>query len=510
MNNRIKRILSENEIEILAQATSEKSRWGLRDSTLILLMYRCGLRPRELAELRWSDIDLSTGIMRIGRVKSGANTQHYLDREYVVRLKHLFEARSKDMAHDATVFVTERQSPFSVRAIHLAIARAGKLAGFPFSVNPSMLRQTCGFELAKTGTAKQVQAVLGYKRLRNAAQYARRVTETAVLPDTIARTRRGASAGNEIKSGVESSLTLLIPASTANLGPGLDTIGLAVTAYTRLTFTILETDDRSVPPIQLIGGIQTASNAKDQGDLIYTILKKLWKKNKNLLQRLRLTVRSDVPLGCGLGSSGTAILGALWASQVLIGEIPTRSALLAHAQDIEGHPETLAASLVGQMVVAAPTADKVLIEQLAWPTDWHLLFIIPPYTLTTPVAKSVLPKSVLLGDAIFNIQRTALIIAAVSRADEAIMKEALVDKLHESYRAKLVPELAQIRGELKDQPIIGCVLSGAGSSVLVIVHKRHKPTVVERLNAWIAQQQPGFRLLPLEVDTIGMQELKFD
>lgn len=509
MGDQVHRVLSKNEIEILAQATMQKSRWGLRDSTLILMMYRYGLKPRELAELRWACIDLSSGIMTINRIKSGPTTQRHLDREDIIRLKRLYESR-KDIDVNATVFVTERKGPFTTRGIHLAVARAGKLAGFSFSVNPSMLRQTCGFELAKTGNARQVQTVLGHKRLRNSVQYVRKVTENAMLSDVIPKARLVESGGKKQINGVESSLTLQIPASTANLGPGLDTIGLAVTAYTRLTFTMLKKNDRSIPPIQLVGGILEASESKDQGDLIYTILKKIWTPREKILERLRVTIKSDIPLGCGLGSSGTAILGALWASQVLRDEIPTRSTLLAQAQDIEGHPETLAASLVGQMVVTAPTASKVLMQQLPWPADWHLLFVIPPYMLTTPVAKAVLPKSVPLRDAIFNIQRTALMIAAVSRVDEAIMKEALTDKLHESYRSKLIPELAQIREELKDQPVIGCVLSGAGSSVLVIVHKRHKTAVAAYLNSWITRQPPGYILLPLEVDTIGMQELKFD
>ncbi|MBZ0188160.1 MAG: hypothetical protein K8F91_18065, partial [Candidatus Obscuribacterales bacterium] len=133
-----------------------------------------------------------------------------------------------------------------------------------------------------------------------------------------------------------------------------------------------------------------------------------------------------------------------------------------------------------------------------------------PYTLTTTTARAVLPEKVSLNDAIFNLQRTALLLAAVSRSNEAMMKEALADRLHEQYRMKLVPELEQIRKELQEEPIIGCVLSGAGSSVLVIVHKRHKVAVEERLLKWIVRQPAGYQLFPLEADKTGMQELQFD
>lgn len=503
------RILTKVELDLLFDAAEAGSRHGDRDATLLLLMYHYGIRPSELAELRWSWIDLGNGIMKLKRVRSEIITQHHLEREDIVRLKRLKEShdQSRTTAEDF-VFKTERGARFTTRGIHLIVAKAAREAGFDLAVNPSMLRRCCGFEAAVTGNEKQVQAALGHKRVRNSVLYMRKLTDTAFLSDEIPSVRH---AGHQtIFEGreLEACITLQIPASTANLGPGLDVIGLAVSAYTRLTFAMLNSDDQSIPLITFSGGILSGSQAADLGDLVYTILKKLWSKNKNQLKRLRVLIRSDIPLGCGLGSSGAAILGALWASQVLNGKIPTRSSLLARAQDIEGHPETLAASLVGQLVVAAPDRNKVLIEQIQWPVGWHLIFVVPPYTLTTTKARAVLPKSVSLNDAIFNMQRTALLLAAVARGNEAMMSEALVDRLHERYRARLVPELESIRKFLESEPIIGCVLSGAGSSVLVIVHKRHKVSVEARLLKWTAARRDGYRVLPLEVDRDGMQELK--
>lgn len=498
------RVLNQHEVDLLADAGRRAGRYGLRDSTLILLCYRYGLRPLELANLKWKNLDFNRGTIEISRVRGAGVTRHYVERDDLERLERLKEeVKSSKAKSTGPVFLTERMGRLTTRGVHQIIKRAGELAGFDFAVNPSMLRRSCSHSIAKENSnPKQLQSELGFKHLRNASSCMQRLRDEAVLADSIPRV--AGSASSKLNGW---DYTLEVPASIANIGPGLDTLALAVNLYTRLHFRILPRDDLKVPKIQLLGGIITDSQARDQGDLIYTILKKLLRKDASILRCLRISIDSDVPLGCGLGSSGTAVLGALWAAHVLKGEVPTRSSLLAQAQDIESHAETLAASMCGQMVVCASTPERVLVQQLAWPQDWRLLVVVPPYTLTTPVARSVLPKMVSLEDAIFNMQRTAMVVAAVSREDEQTMKEALVDRLHEQRRAALVPELIPLKQELKKEPIIGCVLSGAGSSVVTIVARRHKAQVVERLTAWIERKKARYRLLDLEVDRLGMKEL---
>lgn len=307
-------------------------------------------------------------------------------------------------------------------------------------------------------------------------------------------------------------VTLMVPGSTSNLGPGLDTIGLALNIYSRMTFQILgENEESDVPLIKLSGGIAKKSQPEDQGNLIYTLLSKIWKSEQDVLKRIRIAVQSDIPLGCGLGSSSTAILGALWASSVLLEDrIPTAATLLADGCALEGFPETLAASLYGSMVVCAPSlvSRKIVTQQLEWPADWHILAVVPNYTLRTTDLRSCLPKKVDHEDAVFNLQRVGLLVAAVSRADEQAMQEALGDRLHEPYREQFVPELRSLRGDLVNEPIMGCVLSGAGSSCVVIVNRRRKDQVKERLEHWAAREEKPHRVLDLQVAKEGMQEIE--
>lgn len=306
-------------------------------------------------------------------------------------------------------------------------------------------------------------------------------------------------------------VTLMVPGSTANLGPGLDTIGLALNIYSKMSFHVVDEHEAAdIPFIKLQGGIKR-SQPEDQGKLVYTILSKIWEHDNDLLKRIRITVQSDIPLGCGLGSSASSILGALWASSVFNDKIPTAQTLLAEGCALEGHPETLAASLYGGMVVCAPSVsgNRIITQQLDWPEDWHIIAVVPNYTLQTADLRAALPKQVKHEDAIFNAQRVGLLVAAVTRNDESAMKEALNDRLHEQYRARFVPELKKLRRELVNEPILGCVLSGAGSSCVVVVNRKKKDQVLERLHHFSKTDEgKDLRILDLQVTKEGMQELE--
>jgi homoserine kinase len=310
--------------------------------------------------------------------------------------------------------------------------------------------------------------------------------------------------------GKERRITLKLPGTTSNLGPGLDCLGLALNIYSTMSFFLLPENDPGIPLITFKGSIAKSSLAQDQGTLTYTILSRLWQQDQNLLQRVRILIDSEIPLGVGLGSTSTAILGALWAANVFKDSIPTAPALLAEACELEGHPENLAACLLGSLVVCgqSSTSNRIITQRLHWPAEWHLLVISPQYSLNTPTARKILPREVKLEDALHNVQKTALLVAAVTRNDDQAMNEALDDRLHEPYRAKLVPELSRLRQELVNEPIIGCVLSGAGSSVLVIVNEKRKPQVLERIHAWAATEAKPPKVLDLQVDNLGIQELE--
>jgi homoserine kinase len=302
-------------------------------------------------------------------------------------------------------------------------------------------------------------------------------------------------------------LTVKVPGSTANIGPGFDSLGLAFQLYCTLDFDLLQENDRNIPLITLKGKGVDHGLPKDQSNLIYTVLSNLWQNDPHLLSRIRITIESDIPLGKGLGSSAAAIMGAVWAAHALVEEsIPDNSALLQKATELEGHSDNVAASLLGGLVICARSNNtrKIVTQKLTWPQEWKTLVVVPHYVLSTKRARAVLPKTIQREDAIHNVQRVALLAAAVVNKDEEAMHEALHDRLHEPYRLQLCPELSAVRRVVSDLPVIGTTLSGAGSSVMVTVHQRHKAAALEALQTWAATQTQPCDVLDLQVEPKGL------
>lgn len=309
-----------------------------------------------------------------------------------------------------------------------------------------------------------------------------------------------------VQPGGVRKLTVRVPGSTANLGPGFDALGLALGLYCSLDFEILESNDLGRPLITLKGSLVDGL-PKDQNNLIYTVLSNLWRNDADLLQRVRITVESDIPLGKGCGSSAAAIMGAVWAAYALTDSIPDNGTLLNDAAALEGHADNVSASLLGGLVVSGSSTDhrSVITQKMSWPKEWCTIIVVPPYVLSTKKARAILPQTIKREDAVHNVQKVALLLAAVANKDEDALKEAFHDRLHEPYRLELVPELGMVRKLLTDFPILGCVLSGAGSSVLVVVNQRHRRQVLECLNTWAAGQSAGTQVMDLAVDQEGLR-----
>jgi homoserine kinase len=325
-------------------------------------------------------------------------------------------------------------------------------------------------------------------------------------------------------------LTMRLPGSTTNLGPGFDTLGLALGVYTTVTFELApdpaelvsagakhENGDDALTKQDLITlkGALAQGLATTKDNLIYKVFRENFPGGGNgaasaassIIARMRVTIETDIPLARGLGSSSTAILAALWAAQTFSSTAsPDREQILARAARLEGHPDNVAACLMGGFIISGYTqkGHRALTSRLNWPDKWHTLVVVPPYELSTAEARRVLPRQVGMAQAVNNIQRTGLLIGAVVNGDDDTLKEALSDQLHEPHRMHLVPELAALRRDLALMPILGCVLSGAGSSILVIVHERDKAEIKSYLYDWAQKRQQKPQILDLTVDKKGL------
>lgn len=301
-------------------------------------------------------------------------------------------------------------------------------------------------------------------------------------------------------------VTVRVPASTANLGPGFDTLALALCLYTRMTFTLSSKNDPDLALFSLKGE-QACSLPRDRSNMVFKILEKVWRDQDDLIDRVRIHIETDIPLARGLGSSAACVVGTVAAARALAGEDVSRGKILEEAALIEGHPDNVAASIYGGLVVSSccSGSKQVSVQKLVWPVQWRTIVVVPQYQLSTKKAREVLPAAVPLADAVANVQKVGLLLAAVANCDGQALASALHDRLHEPYRQELIPELAELRKLMEKSAVLGCVLSGAGPSVLVLVEEKNVNDVKGKLNDWANSKKEKPEIFDLAVDDKGLE-----
>ncbi len=304
------------------------------------------------------------------------------------------------------------------------------------------------------------------------------------------------------------SVSVCVPGSTANLGPGFDTIALALATYLRLTVTLLKKDDQRIPLLTNLDPDQ-AKLGDGASHFVERVLSEHWKSNFQTVRHVRVLIQSEIPAERGLGSSAAVAVGVLWGMAKITGQRVEPGEILRKTAVLEGHVDNAAASLLGGLAIVVNSGNDLtpVAKKLAWPEQWEAMLVIPERQVPTSEARRVLPGQVPYEDAIYNLQHTAMLLAAVQHQSEELMHQALHDRLHEKYRAQLVPELFELKRQLYGGPSLGCVLSGSGSSVLVLAHRNSKKTVIGQIELWQSRQTTFSKLLALKVDQLGLQEL---
>ncbi|HZG13568.1 MAG TPA: homoserine kinase [Candidatus Bathyarchaeia archaeon] len=299
------------------------------------------------------------------------------------------------------------------------------------------------------------------------------------------------------------SVRVRVPASTANLGPGFDSLGMAFQLYTELTMTLA---DQTV--IKLIGKEMEGLRA-DKSNLIYQTAATLFTKAGLPVPELEIEVESHIPLTRGLGSSAAAIVGALTAANVLAGEPFSQDQLFAIASDMEGHPDNVGASFFGGVVVASMPEDGemgVPFVKLPVLKGLQTLVVIPDYWLSTEEARKALPDSYSRADFVYNIGHSSLLVAALAQGRLDLLGKAMRDRLHQPYRAKLVPGLQEILTEATNYGALGAALSGAGPTTLFFYSgDEQKERLLAFVEGIMAKYRISYRSMVLAADNQGVR-----
>lgn len=267
-----------------------------------------------------------------------------------------------------------------------------------------------------------------------------------------------------VRHAIPRQVRVRVPATTANLGCGFDVLGLALQIYNTFTFALTTEPGWRV---RLPEGVDLPS---DGDNLVFKAARDVFAKVGDEPPGLHLSLDMNIPLARGLGSSSAAIVGGLLAANALAGNPLKREALLAIAVEMEGHPDNVTPALMGGLTLSYAADGRHAFLPLNFPSDLSLIVAIPDFELPTAKARAVLPPQVSRDDAVFNCSRTALLVAALQMKRYDLLPAAMEDRLHQPFRAALVPGMEAAMAAGYRAKALGVVLSGAGPTLVALAH----------------------------------------
>lgn len=285
-----------------------------------------------------------------------------------------------------------------------------------------------------------------------------------------------------------------VPATSANLGPGFDVAGLALTLYNTFTF---ELNDGGLN----ISGCPTQFCNKD--NLTYQAFKEAANYCGLDYKGVNIDCTSQVPYTRGLGSSSTCIVAGIVGAFAFKDKAEDRQEILELATKIEGHPDNVAPAIFGGLTVSVMEANNVLTLNIPVKHDYRFVALIPPFTLSTEQSRKVLPQTLDRQDAIKNVSHLALVVASLINGYDEGLKLGFKDKLHQPYRGGLIKGFDDIMKKMEqDEKVLGCYLSGAGPTLMAVIKAEDKMGVV-RIKEELGSLLNDWDVVKLELDHRG-------
>ncbi len=261
---------------------------------------------------------------------------------------------------------------------------------------------------------------------------------------------------------IPAEFEIRVPGSIANLGPGFDTLAVAVRLYLRLNVRVLSGQNKL--------RFEFKDCLVDGENYIERAFRFLAKQRGGNFPSLSVEVHSEIPMKGGLGSSAAATVAGLRLYEAIAGPLPAPG-LLNAACALEGHPDNVAAALLGGLTISCQLSDRsVFAVRLQWPERLAFVVLTPEFSLSTASSRDVLPESIRREDAVFNLQRVALLLQALQGGEFTLLREALQDRIHQPFRGSIVPGLEESLA-LEHPDLLGVCLSGAGPSIVALAER---------------------------------------
>lgn len=256
-----------------------------------------------------------------------------------------------------------------------------------------------------------------------------------------------------------------IPATTANLGPGFDTFGMALTLY-----NTIEADwSAGSLEIEVIGNgadLVPRNNTNTVYQAMHAVFETAGQASVLEEKGVRIRIHNEVPVTRGLGSSATAIVGGLWAANQLLGQPLTEQQLVQMAVKMEGHPDNVTPAIYGGVVVSGVNREKVYVKRFSPPAGMQCVVAVPDFQLATKTSRNALPPAVSHADAVHNVNRASLMVAALVDGDLEMFCTMMQDRLHEPFRMPMVPGMRTAIERAQEAGALGAVLSGSGPALI--------------------------------------------
>lgn len=292
-------------------------------------------------------------------------------------------------------------------------------------------------------------------------------------------------------------IRIRVPATTANLGPGFDVLGAALGLYN--TYTIEKRDSG----VKIIGA---ARHHSDENNLVYRSMLSTFERLGHKKTGARISIQSDIPVSRGLGSSAACIVAGVIAAGIIAKADLSDQQVLSIATEIEGHPDNVAPAIFGGLIVSMMDGADILYNPVNIARSFKFMAMIPDFTLSTALARSVLPEQVDHRTAVANVGRVSMLISALANGRLDLLKYGLRDELHQPYRAELIRDYHNITRRCEEMGTLGSYISGAGPTIMCLKENDHTD-FDENMMKYLETLEDKWILKELDIDHEGAKIL---
>jgi len=294
-------------------------------------------------------------------------------------------------------------------------------------------------------------------------------------------------------------MRIRVPATTANVGCGFDTFGMALGYY-----NYIDCEEACQACVHIVGHGEQYLPTSEQ-NLMLRAAQAVYDAAGRGPAKLALTAHNNIPLSRGMGSSSAAIVGGLYAANQILGQPLPIAKLLLMATEIEGHPDNVAPALLGGFTIIVSDRKEQRVKRIALPKSLMAVLVIPDYPVSTKKARAILPQKVPLADAVYNLSHAALLAVSLAEGDLLGFGEMLKDRLHQPYRFSLIPGAADVAAAAKAKGALGCVISGSGPAMIAFHNagKQLGESIGQAMRQAFAKHRIKSRFMQAPLDNLG-------